>query len=57
MNHVEFIVAAYSVTAIVMAGLLVWLVADGRAVTRRLKELDARGIRRRSARAAKVQPG
>jgi heme exporter protein D len=52
MNHLGFIAAAYGVTTIVLVAMVAWLVLDGRAVTRRLSELDARGVRRRSA-----QPG
>ncbi len=51
-NHAGFIVAAYLATLIVIAGLVVWIVLDGRSLRRRLAELEARGISRRSARAA-----
>ncbi|KAB2872240.1 MAG: heme exporter protein CcmD [Bauldia sp.] len=47
--HGGFIIAAYAVTVVVLAGLVVWIVRDGRAQERRLEELEARGIRRRSA--------
>jgi len=43
------IAAAYLLTAVVLAGLIVWVLADGRAQRRRLAELEARGIRRTSA--------
>jgi heme exporter protein D len=49
VTHAGFIVAAYLVTALVLAGLVGWIVLDGRALRRRLAELEARGIRRRSA--------
>jgi heme exporter protein D len=49
MSHAGFIAAAYVATALVLAGLLLWIVADGRAQRRRLADLEARGIRRRSA--------
>lgn len=49
--HAAFIWSAYAVTALVLAGLIAWLVADGRAQLRRLKELAARGVTRRSGRA------
>jgi heme exporter protein D len=48
-NHGGFIVAAYLVTVIVLVGMIVWIVFDGRALKRRLADLEARGIRRRSA--------
>ncbi len=47
--HGGFIIAAYAVTILVLAGILLWIVLDGRAQKRRLAELEARGIRRRSA--------
>ena len=49
MSHAGFIAAAYVATAAVLAGLLLWIVIDGRAQRRRLADLEARGIRRRSA--------
>jgi heme exporter protein D len=49
VTHAGFILAAYLVTALVLAGLVAWIVMDGRALRRRLAELEARGIRRRSA--------
>ena len=48
-GHAGFIVAAYATTAVVILVLIVWTVADGRAQRRRLADLEARGIRRRSA--------
>jgi heme exporter protein D len=48
-THEGFIAAAYLVTAIVLIGLGLWVVLDGRAQRRRLAELEARGVRRRSA--------
>ena len=49
MTHAGFIAAAYLVSAGVLIGLVAWIVADGRAQKRRLADLEARGIRRRSA--------
>jgi heme exporter protein D len=49
MTHAGFIAAAYLATAAVLIGLVLWIVLDGRAQRRRLADLDARGIRRRSA--------
>jgi heme exporter protein D len=49
VSHAGFIAAAYVATALVLAGLVAWIVADGRAQRRRLAELEARGIKRRSA--------
>ena len=50
--HAGFIIAAYLVTAIVLAVTVGWIILDGRLQRRRLAELEARGIRRRSERAA-----
>lgn len=50
MTHAGFIAAAYIVTAVVLVGLYLWIVADGRRQARRLADLEARGIKRRSAR-------
>lgn len=49
--HGGFILAAYLVTLAVLAGLFVWIVLDGRAQRRRIADLEARGVRRRSERA------
>lgn len=50
--HAAFIWASYGAVALVLALLIAWLVADGKQQQRRLEELEARGVRRRSARAA-----
>lgn len=46
--HAAFIVAAYLITAIVVLGLIAWVIADRRAQARALADLDLRGVRRRS---------
>jgi heme exporter protein D len=48
-DHTGFIVAAYAATAIVLVAMVLWVVLDGRAQQRRLADLEARGVRRRSA--------
>ena len=47
--HLGYIVAAYAVTAVVIAAMVALIVRDGHIQRRRLAELEARGIRRRSA--------
>ena len=47
--HADFIVAAYGVTFVAVAALASFIVADDRKQRRLLAELEARGIRRRSA--------
>jgi heme exporter protein D len=49
VTHAGFIAAAYIATAVVLAGLIAWIVLDGRAQKKRLADLEARGIKRRSA--------
>ena len=51
--HVGFIAAAYAVTLVVLVALFAWVVQDGRMQQRRLADLEARGVKRRSA--GKVQ--
>jgi heme exporter protein D len=48
--HASFIVAAYAVTALVLAGLVLRAYLDHRAQTRALAELESRGSGRRSGR-------
>ncbi len=50
--HAVFIWSAYGVTVLVLAGLIAWLGFDGRAQERRLADLAARGVKRRSDRSA-----
>jgi heme exporter protein D len=47
--HAGFIIAAYVVAFAVLAILVGWIIADHRAQTRTLDDLEARGILRRSA--------
>jgi heme exporter protein D len=47
MTHIGFILAAYLMTALVVGGLVAWIVLDGRAQKRKLAELEAEGIGRR----------
>lgn len=47
--HAVFIWLSYAATALAVAALLAWLFVDGRRHQRRLAELEARGVRRRSS--------
>ncbi|AFL54267.1 heme exporter protein D [Sinorhizobium fredii] len=49
MSHAAYVIASYAVALAVVAGLVYWVVGDGRARQRELKTLEAAGIRRRSA--------
>jgi heme exporter protein D len=51
--HAGFIIAAYAVTAATIGGLAAWILFDRRAVRRRLKQLEAEGVRRRSEQGAR----
>ena len=48
--HAPFILAAYAVTALVLAGLVLRAILDHRAQARALAELESRGAGRRSRR-------
>lgn len=48
-DHGGFILAAYLIFGAVLAVLVGWIVLDGLWLKRRLADLEARGIRRRSA--------
>jgi heme exporter protein D len=46
--HAPFIVIAYLAAALVVIGLVVWIVADHAAQRRLLADLEARGVTRRA---------
>lgn len=48
--HALYVTAAYAMTAIVLAGLIGWLLIDRNGRRRELAELEASGVRRRSDR-------
>ena len=50
--HTSFIVAAYAVAVLVVAGLILWVELDNRAQRQRLKKLHAQGVTRRSEKSA-----
>ena len=50
--HALYVTAAYGITAIVLAGLIGWILLDQRARKRELAELEAAGVRRRSDKAS-----
>jgi heme exporter protein D len=47
--HASFIWASYAAVTIVIGALIVWLLADGARYRRQLRDLEARGVRRRSS--------
>lgn len=52
-THALYVTAAYGITAVVLIGLIGWILIDQRARKRELAELEAAGVRRRSDKAAK----
>ena len=48
--HAAFIVAAYAAAVAVLGGLTAWVLFDYRAQRRKLADLEARGVSRRSER-------
>lgn len=51
--HAAFIIAAYGAAIVVIGALIAWVTLDYRAQKRVLGDLDAQGVTRRSAAAAK----
>ncbi|GLQ12203.1 heme exporter protein D [Devosia yakushimensis] len=47
--HAVFIVSAYAGVTLAIAGLIGWTLFDARRTAKKLADLEARGIRRRSA--------
>ena len=52
--HDMFVAAAYVLSAIGLAGLIAWVVADQKTQRRELAAFEARGVKRRSERAEKA---
>ena len=46
--HAAYIWASYGAAALAIAGLVAWLLLDGRRQQRLIAELEARGVRRRA---------
>lgn len=46
--HLGFVAAAYAIVVVVVAGLVAHLLADHRRLKRRIGDLEARGLGRRS---------
>jgi heme exporter protein D len=54
--HALYVTAAYAITAIVLAGLIGWILIDQQARKRDLAELEAAGVRRRSDKSGGEKP-
>ena len=50
MSHAFYVMASYTAAFAVALGLVLWVFIDHRARHRELEQLEAAGIRRRSAR-------
>ena len=50
--YASFIVGSYALVALVLVLLIGWIALDYRSQTQRLRELDERGVTRRSGRSA-----
>ncbi|MGN6467262.1 MAG: heme exporter protein CcmD [Rhizobiaceae bacterium] len=50
MDHPWFVAAAYGISAIVIGGVVLWALLDGRGRRRGIVELETSGVRRRSER-------
>ena len=46
MTHAGYILAAYLVSALVLGGMIGWVILDLRAQKRRLRRLEEAGLRR-----------
>lgn len=55
MSHAFYIGLSYGLTGLIVIALIGWVMLDGRARNRELKELEASGIRRRAS--AKLKAG
>jgi heme exporter protein D len=49
MTHALYVAAAYGLSALGIAGVIVWILSDQAARKRELADLEKRGVRRRSA--------
>jgi heme exporter protein D len=53
--YAEFIISAYGAAVAIVAGLVLWVVLDGRQLQRTLEKAEVKGLMRRSARAGEGQ--
>jgi heme exporter protein D len=49
VTHIFFVSAAYIISAVVIGGMVMWILADQAARKRELADLERRGVKRRSA--------
>ncbi len=51
-THLGFVIIAYGVTAVALVIAICWIMIDQRVLKRELQQLEAQGLRRRSAKPA-----
>lgn len=51
MNHLGYVLASYGITVASLAVTIGWILIDQRIQKNELKQLEAQGVRRRSAKA------
>lgn len=51
-QHASFIITAYAIAAVVIVGLIGWVLADYRRQMATLRDLESKGLTRRSTRQA-----
>ena len=54
--HAAFIVTAYAAAVVIIGGLIAWVLLDRRTQLRKLTDLEARGMTRRSGPARSAPP-
>ena len=54
--HAAFIVTAYAAAVVIIGGLMAWVLLDRRTQMRKLADLEARGVTRRSGPARPTPP-
>jgi heme exporter protein D len=50
MTHITYVVACYVISALVLSGMIAWILLDQRTQRAELQRLEAQGVRRRSRR-------
>ena len=48
-GHLAFVATAYGMSGLVVVAMIVWILRDHRTLTRAIADLEAQGVRRRSA--------
>ncbi|MGU3574256.1 heme exporter protein CcmD [Brucellaceae bacterium C25G] len=48
MTHITYVVACYVISAVVLSGMISWILLDQRMLRKELQRLEGQGARRRS---------